>query len=108
MKKVSEWIAELGTHSIVDNDAAKTDFKKSTGEDACWHGGYDREAMQKQIDARGKGGSVSGPDGVMYVSVLDIAEACAYRYGDDNWRHGKYGMGSAVRACIDHIAKHGH
>lgn len=108
MKKVSEWLSELGTHNILDCAAAKADFEKETGETPCWHDGYSKAEMQRMIDGRGKGGSLSGADDMKFIGTQDIAEACADKYVPQPWYHGKMGMGFAVRSCIEKISESGY
>jgi len=108
MMSVSDWIDDLGTHTIMDNAGASEDFRKETGEEPCWGEGYSQESMQAQIGARGKGGDVTGPEGMMFISTIDIAEACADKYVPQPWHHGKMGMGFAVDACVEAIKEAGH
>lgn len=107
MKKVSEWLNELGTHTILDCDAAKTDFKKETGFAAPWHGGYDREAMAKQIEDRGKGGTLSEDESMMFIGSLEVAQACYYEWRGDEEAESKFGMGSQFREYVAALKRNG-
>ena len=108
LKTVSAWIGELGTHSIMDNAEAKKSFLEETGEEPCWGEGLSKKETLDAIESRGKGGNVNGPEGMMFISTLDIAEACAAKYVPQPWYHDKFGMGSAVRACVEAIRQAGH
>lgn len=106
MKKVSEWLSELGTHQILDCEAAKIDFTKDTGEPPCWGDGYTRKAMQKQIDDRGKGGSLKESD-CRLIGSCDVAHALYCKYAGDEVAADKYGMGSQFREYLGAISRNG-
>ncbi len=108
MKKVSEWLNELGTHSILNCKESKEDFFKETGEVAPWFDGYSRSEMQKQIEDRGKGGSLGGiNDGKKLIGSCDVAQACYDKYSGDEEAGSKYGMGSQFREYVDAISRNG-
>lgn len=107
-KQVSEWLAEFGTHDIHDHAAVTANFKEETGEDAPWHEGWTKAEMQRAIDQRGKGGTLSGSDDMKFISTLDMAEALATKYVGSDYYHGKMGMGFAVRECTQAIREAGH
>lgn len=111
MKKVSEWLNELGTHSILDCQAAKDNFREETGEQPCWGAGFDRDAMARQIEARGKGGSLAeataDTENVRYIGALDVAYACYLQYAGDEEAAPKFGMGSQFREYVAAIARNG-
>lgn len=106
MKKVSEWLNELGTHSILDCAAAKADFEKETGETPPWGDGYTRKQMQAQIDARGKGGSLGEGDARL-IGALDVAAACYDKWRGDEQAESKFGMGSQFREYVAAISRNG-
>ena len=105
-KKVSAWLSELGSHSILDCDAAKADFEKETGEQPCWGDGYTRQQMIEQIEARGKGGSLGDGD-CRLIGALDVAYACYGKYAGDETAESKFGMGSQFREYVAAIERNG-
>ena len=105
MKAVSEWLNELGTHSILDCAAAKADFEKETGEVAPWGDGYTPKEMQRQIDARGKGGSLDPDCAERLIGSLDVADACYHKYAGGKGAMPKYGMGSQFREYVSAIKR---
>lgn len=106
MKKVSEWLNELGTHTILDCEAAKADFIKETGETPPWGDGYTRKQMEDQIKARGKGGSLGEGD-CRLIGSLDVAASCYDKWRGAEEAADKYGMGSQFREYVSAIARNG-
>lgn len=106
MKKVSAWLSELGTHSILDCEAAKADFIKETGETPPWGDGYTRKQMIEQIEARGKGGSLGEGDAKL-IGALDVAASCYDKWRGDEQAESKFGMGSQFREYVSAIARAG-
>lgn len=108
MQKVSEWLNDIGTHSILDCEAAKEDFEKETGDVAPWSSGYSRKQMIGQIEARGKGGQLSDEDdGKRLIDSLSVAYACYGRYSGNETAESKFGMGSQVREYVQAIIRNG-
>ncbi len=109
IKKVSEWLNEIGTHSILICAESKEDFFRETEEVAPWNDGYSRKAMTKQIEDRGKGGSLGGiNDGKKLIGALDVAYACYGKWSGDEEAASKYGMGSQFREYVDALKRAGH
>lgn len=71
-KKVSEWLGELYSHSILDCEAARKDFETATGKRAPWGKGVTRTQMERAIKERGKGGTLAETK-VKLISAIDIA-----------------------------------
>ncbi len=107
MKKVSEWLNELGTHTILDCEAAKKDFIDETGEPPCWGDGYTPDDMCKQIEARGKGGSINKEFDARLIGSCDVAQACYDQYRGGEEAADKFGMGSQFREYVDAISRNG-
>lgn len=107
MKKVSEWLNELGTHSILDCEAAKKDFTEETGEPPCWGDGYSGKEMQRQIDGRGKGGSLDSDHAARLIGACDVAFSCYHQFAGDEVAADKYGMGSQFREYVGAIQRNG-
>lgn len=105
MQKISEWLSELGTHTILDCAKAKEDFTKETGEPAPWGDGYTQPEMQAQIDGRGKGGDCHAKEGVKLIGSLDVASACYDKFRGSEEAAGKFGMGSQFREYVDAIKR---
>ena len=109
IKKVSEWLGEIGTHSILICDEAKEDFFRDTDQIAPWGAGFSRKQMNRQIDARGKGGSIDGPeDGKKLIGALDVAYACYGKWSGDEQAASKFGMGSQFREYVCALKRAGH
>jgi hypothetical protein len=107
MKKVSEWLNELGTHSILVCQSAKDDFEKETGEVPPWGDGFSRKQMIDQIEARGKGGSL-GEGTERLIGSLDVAWSCYSKYANGKGADDKFGMGSQFREYVTAIKEAGH
>jgi len=107
MKTVSAWLDELGTHTILLCEAAKADFTAETGEQPCWGDGYSRAQMAKQIEDRGKGGSLSTENKGPLIGSIDVAAACYRKYADGKGADDKYGMGSQFRQYVGAIERAG-
>ncbi len=107
MKKVSEWLCELGTHTILECQPAKEDFEKETGLTAPWGDGFTRKQMLAQIKDRGKGGSLGeGPHPL--IGSLDVAYACYGKWSGDEQAASKFGMGSQFREYVGALKRAGH
>jgi hypothetical protein len=106
MKKVSEWLNELGTHTILECEAAKADFTKETGELPPWGKGYTRKQMIDQINARGKGGELGDGDKNL-IGSIDVAASCYDKWRGTEEAGDKYGMGSQFREYVSAIERAG-
>ncbi len=105
MKRVSEWLNELGTHSILECEGAKEDFAKETGKQPPWGDGVTAEHMQFRIDARGKGGSLGPDNGKRLIASVDVAGACYHAFAGDEQAATKMGMGFQFREYVDAIKR---
>lgn len=109
MKKPSEWLGEIGSHAIVDSEAAKADFKKETGYDAPSWPAYSPEDTRKAIKHRGMGGSLSKKPAKQLAYGWLMAEAVADKLvpkSGQPWTI-KYGRGSRFWAAVEVLQEAG-
>ncbi len=77
--KVHEWLAKhTHSHEIYDHAKMVEKFKQETGEDAPWHG-YTPAQTRSNIEARGKGGTLSKKKMLMCYGYA-MAEACSSKW----------------------------
>ena len=96
--KVSEWLAQLGSHDIYDAKGAAEDFKKETGLEACWSVRSASE-MKAAIMARGLGGTFHGDQPA--VSGYEIAESLADKFAPEVKRPTMHGRGSRFSVALE-------
>ena len=106
MKKVSEWLAELGSHEIYLHNAIAWNFQEETGEiEIPWKSSsYEQE--KQAMDARGKGGTLDKTDEPL-AAASDIAYACYRKYAGDEKAEPKFGMGSQFWEHVNAIKRAG-
>lgn len=95
--KVSEWLAEHGSHNIYDAKRAAEDFKKKTGLEPCWIA-HSAKEMVSMIKARGLGGSLKGS--APCVAGYEIAEALAETLANSDTHRRFHGRGSRFDAAL--------
>jgi hypothetical protein len=98
---VSEWLAEIGSHDILNHADMSKDFIEATGEQPCWTA-HTVADTRKAIERRGLGGSCAGPDDDKVAYGYEVAESLARKFGR-GFSSDKMGRGSIFRDCIEAI-----
>lgn len=101
MKKVHEWLADLDSHGIYNAQGAAEDFRKDTGQEPCWPT-HSVARAKADIEARGVGGYVAGPDSELVAYGWEIAEALADKFAPGKSAHRMYyGRSRRFRAALE-------
>ena len=107
-QKVSEYLADCGTHQIYDAFEISQDFINCTGiKKVPWLGlEQSAEYFGQAIDERGLGGDKPQGDKPL-VDCTTMAEACYRDFGGGKSYTAKFGRGSHIRELIDAIKRNG-
>ncbi len=106
LKSVSEWLSELGTHSIYEAEWLVENFKEETGEKADWPA-LTYKTMLKMVQDRGLGGNLSGEVSDMFTDTFRAAYWCYNKYAKGKGADEYHGRGTQVRAWIAAIKEVG-
>ena len=97
-KRVSEWLEDIHSHSILGYLEASEDFRNQTNiEDTSDWPCYTRDEMIAKIEARGLGGELNGEG--PFVPACEIAAHYAAKLV--GFESIKLGRGSAYRECVE-------
>ena len=105
-QKISAWLCEsVSSHGIYKHKPLAEDFKKCTGEEACWP---THSAEETIADVRGAkaGGSLTMEDAEFPSAYgYEIASALARKYA--NFRSTKMGRGFLFDDCVGALMRAG-
>lgn len=102
--KVSEWLAECGSHDIYNAAQIAQDFTERTGEAPCW-ATHTVAATAQAMKARGLGGTLRGKPQDVTAWGYEIAGALARKYA--NFTSEKMGRGFLFFDCLEALRRAG-
>ena len=105
MKKISEFLSELDSHSIYESEPMKKDFKEQTGQEPVW-GEYTERQTAEAMESRGLGGYMNPADGKKLCYGYDVAKSLAQKHAP-GYRCTKMGRGFAFQEALEALRNAG-